>query len=148
MRARRSVALAAVVLSVVVVGCWHRKRAAAIPQLQGYRPQWRELSSEICIERPENAGVVNVREAVVFLTVPQSFTLTGGQAICTFVAPGSYSMMASSRDPFDPTSDDPKGWTSETLTVETKPGEVVQVQLVQRNAPSPGWTLVRVGGAK
>jgi len=108
-----------------------------------YRPAESALSSEICIERPQNTGALNIRDAHVFITTPQSFALLGGQAVCTFVAPGSYSAQASSSDPYDPASENEKAWTSEPMKIDVGPSELVRLELL----PIPdghGWILRRV----
>ncbi|HZP42841.1 MAG TPA: hypothetical protein VFD84_15215 [Candidatus Binatia bacterium] len=133
----------ALVVSLLASGCFWRHREPAPPELPLYRPADRALSSEVCIERPRNEGALNVRDARVFVTTPQSFALLGGQAVCTFVAPGSYSVMASSHDPYDPTSEDDKAWTSEPVHFDVGPSELVRLELLPGKDGRGGWTLRR-----
>lgn len=134
----------ALVVSFLADGCFWRRRAPKPAELSLYRPADRALSSEICLERPRNEGALNVRDARIFITTPQSFALLGGQAVCTFVAPGSYSIMASSHDPYDPGSEDEKAWTSEPVQVDVGPAELVRLELLPGKDGRGGWTLRRI----
>jgi hypothetical protein len=125
----------------LALGCGlRRSRPAPAPV---YRPADAELTARICIERPSAEGGLQVREATVLLTVPQTFTMTGGQAVCTWVLPGAYSAMAYSADPLDPAADDPRAWTSEPTRILAPAEGVVALRLVPRQ-DKPGWAFVPI----
>jgi len=49
------------------------------------------LTSKLCFVQPEVSGRMNVEKSKVNLDNDQSVTLTGGDAACLYVFPGSYS---------------------------------------------------------
>lgn len=64
-----------------------------------YEPSQKDLSSQICVERLENNGSVNVTASRVVFSNKQGLTLLGGQAACLLVPPGLYSFVVQSINP-------------------------------------------------
>jgi len=79
-------------------------------------PKWNVLSAQICIERPGDNGVLNIRSADIVIENVAVVSLLGQRAACLYVAPGEYKVWAQSRSPFDPKSTDPAAWKSEAVT--------------------------------
>ena len=82
-----------------------------------YRPRWSaQLASQVCIERLEDNGSLNVRPAYVRIdSVYQAFPIFGGEAKCVSIEPGSHTIRVVSLDPYDPHSQDMTAWASPTL---------------------------------
>jgi hypothetical protein len=89
------------------------------------------FNARLCVERPENDGVVNLAEVhVVFgsqtisggnLTV----IMRGGSAVCVFTEPGRFTLVAHSSDVYPRSGRKPKVWRSNTLRGTVVPGETV-----------------------
>ncbi|HEY3176420.1 MAG TPA: hypothetical protein VGK94_11755 [Candidatus Polarisedimenticolia bacterium] len=85
-------------------------------------PRWiPHLTAQICVERPENNGVLNIRYAQVVIRGGPTLTLAGGEAACAWVEGGGvYYVWVQSRDPYDPTDTGPTAWRSTDLKLEVK----------------------------
>jgi hypothetical protein len=88
-----------------------------------YRPKWIENPAQICIERPEESGYVNIAAVNIFVRDFQTIRLLGGQAACSYVWAGDYFVYARSYDPYDPSNPNPQAWKSETLRFGVAGGE-------------------------
>ena len=98
-------------------------------QAADYNPRWSDLPCQICIERPEEQGILNIRETTIAIDGKQAFLMIGGQASCAYVAPGKHSIFASSYDPYDPNSKDPKAWLSNKMTIDLENVKRVELEL-------------------
>jgi hypothetical protein len=87
-----------------------------------YRPKWIENPGQICIERPEEIGMVNIVGVNVIIRDFQTIRLLGGQAACAYVEPGDFFVYGHSYDPSDPNNPNPQAWKSETLRFDVKGG--------------------------
>lgn len=82
-----------------------------------------DLNAQICVERPENNGVLNIRPANVLIEDGPVLTLLGGQAACAYVEGGrTYSVWIQSENPFYPESKNPTAWKSNSLKVAVRRG--------------------------
>ena len=76
-------------------------------------PQVSGLTSQICLERPENSGAMNSHPNWVYIyergsSLPdRTVILSGGQSVCVFLFPGRYTVVASSNRFDGPASDAP-----------------------------------------
>jgi hypothetical protein len=110
-------------------------------------PRQPELSSQICVERPENNGVLNIREADVVIEGGPVLTLLGGQAVCAYVPAGRHTMWVQSRHPYDPASLDPQAWKSSPITLETPPSGRAELFVCGEGTKSTytGWAIRKAG---
>ena len=109
-----------------------------------YKPRQTDLSSQICIERPESSGIVNIVPANVVFSNHQKLSLSGGQAACIFVAGGVYSFVVQSPDPYNPESTNPKAWTSEEIKARVKTGKVIAFEVLPKSEGATyvgGWIV-------
>src|SRR5262245_17428642 len=92
-------------------------------------PRWTtRLTGQICVERPENNGVLNIRPSDVRIQGGPTLTLVGGEAACGYVeGGGKYTVWAQSRDPYDPSVRARAAWKSTNLQVEVKEGGRVEL---------------------
>lgn len=112
-----------------------------------YKPQQEVLSSQICVERPENNGIVNIVPAEVVFSNQQRLSLVGGQAGCIFVAVGDYSFGVQSSDPYNPESPNPKAWISTETKVSLKIGAVAAFRVLPKADGATyvgGWVVESV----
>jgi hypothetical protein len=98
---------------------------------------------ELCVSRPEDNGVLNIRQAQIVVDNRPVLDLLGGQAGCARVPPGAHVVRAQSRHPYEPDLQDPKGWTSPPLAVEVSSGGTVDLLLWAGGARSvyTGWVI-------
>lgn len=96
-------------------------------------------SSSICVQRPENNGILNIRPAIVGFSNGQSLTLSGGEKNCIQVSPGSYTAVAISRDPYDPNNSNP--WDSKPIALQVGESSIVNLELVPDLSKDIGWEL-------
>ena len=110
-------------------------------------PRRQELSGQICVERPENNGVLNIREANFVIDRGPVLSFIGGQAACAYVPAGRHSMWVQSRHPYDPASLDPKAWKSSPITLELSPGSRAELYVCGEatNSTYTGWAIRRAG---
>ncbi|SRR5713101_919827 len=109
-----------------------------------YKPRQGDLSAQICVERPENNGIVNLVPAHVVFSNNQELTLVGGQVACIFVANGIYSFVVQSSDPYNPESTNLKAWTSKKIEVHLKRGEVATFEVSPKSEGAAyigGWIV-------
>ena len=110
-----------------------------------YWPRWSELPCQICIERTEDHGILNIRETRVVVDDKQALVMLGGQAACVFVPPGSHFVYAESYDPYDPSSKDPKAWLSNRINFNLEKGKRAQFELRRSDDSTENrWLLIRV----
>jgi hypothetical protein len=107
-----------------------------------YRPKWIEHPAQICVERPEEFGYMNIAEVNVIIRDFQTLRLEGGQAACVHVSAGDYFVYAQSRDPYDPNNPNPEAWKSETLRFDLKDNEKVELLVCKGSSESRfQWVL-------
>ncbi len=107
-----------------------------------YRPKWIEHPAQICIERPEESGYVNIAGSNVVIMDSQIIRLVGNQAACAYVWAGDYFVYAQSHDPYDSSNPNPQAWNSETLRFNLKPGEKVELVVCKSGYKSRSqWVL-------
>jgi hypothetical protein len=81
------------------------------------------LTGQICVERPENNGVLNIRPAEVVVQGGPTIVLSGGEAACAYVEGGGrYTIWAQSPDPYDPSNAHPTAWRSADREVVVEQG--------------------------
>jgi hypothetical protein len=92
-------------------------------------PRSSGLTSQICIARLEEQGILNIYETRIVLDDQQAFILVGGQAVCAYVYPGNHFIYAKSYDPYDPASKDPGAWSSNRIEVQVGDGDRLEFEL-------------------
>ena len=122
-----------VIFGALLVAFWSCNSA------RPYKPLWIDRAGEICVERPEENGRLNIMPAEVIIEdgkmVPwdrQLLTLIGGQTACAVLPATNYHVRVSSYDPYkNGNSNEPesKFWKSETLTVAVSEGKRVELWL-------------------
>ena len=96
------------------------------------------LTAQICVERPENNGVLNIRPADIVIKGGPGLSLAGGEAACAYVeGGGKYALWAQSSNPYDPSAPDSAAWRSSDLQVSVEQGGRVELLLC---AIGPGAT--------
>jgi len=59
-----------------------------------FKPLTPEMTCQICFDRPESNGLLNILPSEIILDNWQKIlTLTGGQAACIYLFPGKYTVM-------------------------------------------------------
>ena len=84
-------------------------------------------STQICISREEDLGVLNIRPAEITANGNHLFWIIGGEKKCAEVDPGQYSIVAQSSDPYDPNDKNPTTWRSKPLVVVLERGAKVKI---------------------
>ena len=108
-----------------------------------YKPRQGDLSAQICVERPENNGMVNLVPSHVVFSNSQELTLIGGQSACIFVANGVYSFVVQSSNPY-PAAINLKAWTSKKIEVHLKKGDAVVFEVLPKSEGAAyvgGWIV-------
>jgi hypothetical protein len=116
-----------------------------------YKPRQGDLSAQICVERPENNGMVNLVASHIVFSNNQELALVGGQAACIFVADGVYSFVVQSPDPYKPGATNPKAWTSKEIKARLKRGEVVVFEVIPKSEGAAyigGWIVKTIVNSK
>jgi len=83
---------------------------------------WRDNRAELCFDRPEDNGSMNIFESWVRVS-DYRVPLIGGQTACLLVRPGSAEITVTSMVPYDPASEDEEACRSRTLKLELLPNE-------------------------
>lgn len=110
-----------------------------------YKPRWSDLPCKICVERPENQGVLNIHETRIVIDDNQAFILSGGQAACAFISPGNHYLYAESYDPYDPNNKNPKAWLSNKITVVLEKGEMAEIEIRRaEDTKESKWDITKV----
>jgi hypothetical protein len=101
--------------------------------------------AEICINRGEDHGVLNIRPVQVIANGKEIVSITGGERKCVFVETGRYSIVAQSSDPYDPNDINPKTWQSKPLKVVAHSNikKEIIIKPISRGAEYVGpWKLI------
>lgn len=107
-----------------------------------YKPRWSELPCQICIERPEEQGIINVRDVKLIVDDKESINLVGGQAACVYVQTGEHFIHAESPDPYDPNSKDPRGWVSNRVNFTLETGKIAEFEITKSfDAKGQQWVI-------
>ncbi len=108
-------------------------------------PRTVELTAQICVERPENHGSLNIRPSEVMIKGGPTLTLMGGDAACGYVeGGGNYTVWVQSR-PYNSSAPDLTAWRSHDLEVSVKQDARIEL-VVCVKASSRGyenWDLRR-----
>jgi hypothetical protein len=101
--------------------------------------------AQVCIDRPENDGVINIEDIKIAISGTPPIILDGGSADCVTVQPGSHTVRLTFMYPYS----DPKKityWTTTSMYFLAKAGETESYILCQtdqdRNDPrwsATGW---------
>ncbi len=61
---------------------------------QSYMPKHMSDAAEVCVQRLENDGVLNIIPVTITVAISSQIKLIGGQAGCLFIYPGAESIRA------------------------------------------------------
>jgi hypothetical protein len=116
----------AVLLVLSFTGISYAETGETVP----YRALDGELSSYICIERPENMGLLNIIPTKALFSNEQTLTLTGGEAACIIVSPGKYSFTVTSPEPYPQTDKGNGLWKSDKIELNITKDQMLVFKLV------------------
>jgi hypothetical protein len=83
---------------------------------------WQDDRAQICFDRPENNGMMNIHESWVH-ALNYRVRLIGGQAVCLFTEPGSVEVVVTSTVPYKPSSTNQWACKSRVIQLELKARE-------------------------
>jgi hypothetical protein len=84
---------------------------------------WQDDRAQICFDRPENNGRMNIHESWVHV-LDYRIRLIGGQAVCLFIQqPGSVEVVVTSTIPFKLPPANQQACKSKVVKLELKPRE-------------------------
>ncbi len=111
---------------------------------ESYYPMRMQDFSQICVERFENEGVVNISPVVITVSQNSQISLIGGEAGCLFVYAGPQSISLTFYDPYSPHSK--SSWTTTPIYFAGNKGEIASFQLcrarqddISKNWAKDGW---------
>ena len=84
-------------------------------------------TSQICVSRQEDGGVLNIRPAEITANGKSILWIVGGEKKCVEVTDGRYSIVAQSADPYDPNDKRPNTWKSKPLLVTVEIGKKANI---------------------
>lgn len=88
-----------------------------------------DSSAQICVSREENNGVLNIRPVEITANDKHILWISGGESKCVEVAPGQYSIIAKSPDPYDPYDKNPATWKSKELLLSVQAGSRLEINV-------------------
>ena len=112
-----------------------------------YRALGDELTSYICIERPENMGLLNIISTKALFSNEQALTLSGGEAGCIIVSPGKYSFIVTSPEPYPEADKGNRIWKSERIELNISRDQMFVFKLVPASNDkgySGKWKLEKI----
>ena len=107
-----------------------------------YKPRWTsQLTAQVCVERIEDNGILNIRPAYVVMDSNyRILVLTGGEAACASVEPGHHSIRVESPDPYDSDSTEKAAWKSQRLSFEVATGRRVDFEMCGASGGQQGYS--------
>jgi len=104
---------------------------------------WRGDRAQLCFDRPESNGRMNIHESWVHVS-DYRVRLIGGQAACVFVEPGSTEVIVTSAIPYNPPSANQQACKSPVTKLDLAPREN-RVFMIQPAVKGPtyvcGWRI-------
>src|SRR6266568_1411009 len=110
--------------------------------VERYEPKYVADAAEICIERFEDNGFINISPINVLISDYVKVTLLGGYAACVFVRPGEQTIDMTFSFPYAGQKT-AKYWTTPKRKFFAAGGQIVRFELCEdaRTEPSdPKWT--------
>jgi hypothetical protein len=95
----------------------------------------------ICVERPENVGVLNIYQTTILVSPNSKITLIGGEAGCLIVPAGNETISISFQYPYGPFLP-PRFWTTGPQKFVTRAGSLTSFELCEaagQPVNSPQW---------
>jgi hypothetical protein len=106
-----------------------------------YKPKYLSNPAQICVERFEDEGVINIVPVTVIISQNSKITLVGGEAACLVLPGGPESISLSFPYPYDD-HQTPQMWTTAARNFEVKGGSVVSFELCEaadQQVNDPHW---------
>ena len=100
-------------------------------------------AAELCVERLENNGFVNIVAVDLVVDGTPVMTLTGGERQCVPLKTGSHGLQLKWR--WDPRDPDPALVQSAVTSIELTAEGAAREICLDEGAPYPSWKLARVG---
>ena len=97
---------------------------------------------QICVERSEQSGIVNIRPVTIDVNQEAQVTLIGGQAACLYLPAGKKVLTMTFAYPYGGPSDAPRSWTTSPYVIEGGMGNLVSLDLCEPEADQrddPAW---------
>ena len=98
------------------------------------------LSAQVCFDRPENNGFVNLIETKTIMQNAPSISLIGGQAACVYVSNGFCFLKVVSANPY-PQDGTKKEWASKEIKFEILGNETKSFLIIPANYDLGEWLL-------
>jgi hypothetical protein len=106
-----------------------------------FAPKYVNDASEICVERRENDGLLNIVPVTVIVSKSAKLTLLGGQAGCLFVPAGKQTIQLSFPYPYAGPSA-PPSWVTQDKPLPLVKNTIAVLELCSapnQNVNSPSW---------
>ena len=102
------------------------------------------MAGKLCIYRYEDNGAINLRPVEIRIDGQVVFSLIGGSKECYYLEPGTYDVIATSRNPWEPNSTDDFAWRSNSIRVNSTGSGVIymKVEPIAVNSAYTGpWSI-------
>jgi hypothetical protein len=105
-----------------------------------YKPKHVNAPAQICVERFEENGILNIRPVDITITAAPRITLRGGQAACVYVPAGAQSISLDFLYPYGGPQER-RSWTTPARTFTAAEGQIVSFELcaADMDASDPRW---------
>jgi len=100
----------------------------------------RGITTGACFFRLEELGILNIRPSSIRVDGLVVGEIVGGQFKCISLSSGRHVAQASSRDPYDPYSNNLSAWQSPALTFDIKKGSRAYLEIWPKDSD---WRLSR-----
>jgi hypothetical protein len=106
-----------------------------------YTPKFVPDSAQICVERFEETGMLNLSPVTINITEGSHLTLLGGQAGCVFVSAGNQSIRLTYPYPYGG-AQNPRNWTTPGQIFAAEKGTITSFVLcaaADQDVNDPSW---------
>jgi len=100
---------------------------------------WRDNRARLCFDRGEDNGAINGLPSWIRIE-DYEVPVSGGQAACLYLQPGSYELTVTSTIPYEPRSRNTKACTSKALKLELAPNEDRAFSIEPARSRDDSWT--------
>lgn len=97
---------------------------------------------QVCIDRAEQEGIVNIRKVEIRAATDTSVQLAGGESRCFVLPAGRQELTLTFFYPYGGPNEAPRYWTTNPYTVAGQAGDHIHLDLIrpEDNSPNdPGW---------
>ncbi|HTT83705.1 MAG TPA: hypothetical protein VMF67_09500 [Rhizomicrobium sp.] len=125
--------------AVTIVIALSSPRAGALEQ---YHPKYMADAAWICVERPENEGILNIEPVTSSVSDGTKLTLIGGRPGCLILTPGEAAIGLSFPYPYNGRGAS-KSWTTKPQKIAPQAGSLTSFELCvagNQQMNTPHWT--------